>query len=64
MNNFESEVIQRIAVLETKMENVLDAIVNKNSPALTPSDKWKYGGLIAAVTTLINVVASIVQGGI
>lgn len=60
MSNFESEILQRVAVLETK----LDSLLNKQTPAVSTMDKWKLGGLIAAITTLINTIAIILQNGV
>jgi hypothetical protein len=62
---FERELIQKIAILETKMSQMCEEMKNiKTRPGITTRDKVAYGGLIAAVTTLINVLSEVIQNGV
>jgi hypothetical protein len=59
--DFDREVIQRIAVLETKMDIMIQEVKTSKSSGLTTKEKALYGGLVIALTGLINVVAAILQ---
>jgi hypothetical protein len=62
---FERELIQKIAILETRMSQVYEEMKDiKTRPGITTKDKIAYGGLIAAVTTLINVLSEVIQNAI
>jgi hypothetical protein len=62
---FERELIQKIAILETKMSQLCEEMRSiKTQPGITTKDKVVYGGLIAAITTFINVISEIIQNAI
>jgi len=64
-HEFESDVIRRMAVLETKMEMVLDELRHKPEPSgISTRDKALYGGLIAVLTILANIIAALVSKGV
>lgn len=60
MENFEREVIEKIAILETKMEMVLNEV--KAKKGITTMDKVMYGGLITIISALVNILAKVVPG--
>lgn len=62
----EREIIQKIAILETHMQTVLEYMktINQRPAKFTTTDKLKLGGLIATITALINLVSVLVQKGV
>jgi carbonic anhydrase len=63
--HFERELIEKIAVLETKMSQIYNEMYYvRNYGSVSNKDKAIYGALIVAVTTLVNVITEVIQSAI
>lgn len=66
MESLEKEIVERLSVLETKMDMVISAVksnklMNNNSQSFSKKDKIQLGALIIAATALINVATKLLQ---
>lgn len=59
MENFEKEVIEKIAVLETKMEMIYSEVSKKGGSTM---DKLMLGGLITIISSLVTILAKVIPG--